>query len=59
MNWLINMFSEFSETVMGDSEAFERDRKSHRKKDRELSYDLKRGSRPKRRSRDTISDWDW
>ena len=35
MNWLMEMFSEFSDKVMGESDAHERGRKSRLKEARE------------------------
>ena len=37
MNWLMNMFSTLSESVMGDEPVFERDRKKGRRARRERS----------------------
>lgn len=59
MNWLLNMFSEFSEAVMGDGDAFERERRNDRKKQRGAPTSRKRDPRLKEKRGDRISDWDW
>ena len=59
MNWLMNMFSTLSESVMGDEPVFERDRKKGRRDRRDRSRTETPARMRKRRDRDVISDWDW
>ena len=50
MKWLLNIFAQFSDVVLGDEAGLERHRKTSTKR---------RDRAARRRRRDEISDWDW
>tara|TARA_Y100001947_G_C10337963_1_gene303911 strand:+ start:897 stop:1148 length:252 start_codon:yes stop_codon:yes gene_type:complete len=64
MNWLMEMFSEFSDKVMGENEPFEERRKSHRQEGRKFArppepppHHAKKNK--KQRAADRFADFDW
>ena len=50
MKWLLNIFAQFSDVVLGDEAGPKRHRKTSTKR---------RDRAARRRRRDEISDWDW
>ena len=59
MNWLMEMLSEFSDKVMGESDVHERGQKSRLKKARERAYHPKTPQREKKRGANRFHDLDW
>ena len=60
MNWLMEMFSEFSDKVMGDQDDYEGNRKSRRKDRGEFSrHSPPVSPKKKKRAADRFPDLDW
>lgn len=60
MNWLMEMFSEFSDKVMGDQDDHEGNRKSRRKEGGEFSrHSAPVSPKKKQRAADRFPDLDW